>query len=133
MSFIESFSKPVASLEEQVRVSLRARMDFHIHRYLMSNADGRWNGAEKAERHVILTQIFIQTRLGIEDYEDVNLGIHEEFEIVHRGTQPLTSHLDEVIGFELEGRPSYETLVPKFFDKFIELADKSLNEYLENK
>jgi len=115
---------------------LKMICDFDINRYLMSNADGRWDGAEKAQRHLRLSNWFTAWwfELSGEDagkrfhlrsgkFKDENVA-----RLVHDSTTPLTDYLDEVIGFPLEGRPDYNTLSPKFFDKFYELATTKLQE-----
>lgn len=108
-------------------------MNFDINRYLMSNADGRWDGAEKATRHNNLCNTFLavwfevpnrmeKSFLFIED----GLEIHEK---VHMDTRELTNNLDTAIGFPLKGRPDYDALAPLFFEKFIELAIKAVVDY----
>lgn len=97
-----------------------------IHRYLMSNADGRWNGAEKAQRHRELCQFYVALFRGKEE-EDIKSGIDEDYERVHEDTQELTGYLDEQIGFPLKGRPDYDPLALLFFEKFHTMALKSLN------
>jgi hypothetical protein len=112
-------------------------MKFDIHRYLMSNADGRWDGAEKAERHINLSYIYVASRHGtpidlaarIRFGEGIGKMLYSH---IHDGTTPLTDYMDEVIGFPLEGRPEYDELAPKFFKEFIRLADIAYAE-VENK
>ncbi|MEW5833014.1 MAG: hypothetical protein AB1763_09285 [Campylobacterota bacterium] len=94
--------------------------EFWVHRYLMSNAEGRWDGSEKAEKHIALCEFYLSC-FGIDKVEE-----YEIFEAVHDATQELTDSLDEQIGFPLKGRPDYDTLAPKFFDIFHEIAIKTL-------
>jgi len=108
-------------LPKQSRNLLWLLMEFDINRYLMSNADGRWDGSEKASRHRNLVNTYVT---GVTGCDTDNCFDHIEYwEAIHRTTQALTSHLDEVIDFPLFGRPDYDALAPEFFDKFIELCD----------
>lgn len=97
-----------------------------IHRYLMSNADGRQDGAEKAMRHIQLCTFYVAAVRGVDDLDRVRSGYpvayEDDFQAVHSATQELTDHLDEVIGFPLKGRPDYDTLAPLFFQRFHALA-----------
>ncbi len=96
-------------------------MQHSIHRYLMSNAHGRWNGAEKAMRHLELCKMYVAVICGGE-IEDA-LPMHEDdFLAVHSKTQELTGSMDEAIGFPLESMPDYDALAPLFFEKFMDLA-----------
>lgn len=106
----------------------RLHLDHAIHRYLMSNAAGRLNGAEKATRHIELCTFYVATVRGVDDLDTVrrSVGGEADYQAVHRATQALTDHLDEVIGFPLEGRPDYGALAPKFFEHFHALAIKAL-------
>ena len=93
--------------------------EFMINRYLMSNADGRQDGCEKASVHIALCTFYIAAITGSQ-IEDV---LHDDlFEKVHDRTQKLTDHLDVQIGFPLTARPDYEVLAPKFFEKWHDLA-----------
>lgn len=96
-------------------------LDHTINRYLMSNAEGRWDGAEKAQRHMELCIFYVAVMRGIE--EDTVRRTHEEdYQAVHTKTQELTDKLDTAIGFPVKGRPDYDDLAPKFFKKFHRLA-----------
>lgn len=100
-------------------------LDHAIHRYLLSNADGRENPGEKAEQHLAMSYFYVAMHKGIE-LEQVRLHHHDAYMAVHDHTQSLTSYLDEQIGFPLRGRPDYEDLAPKFFEKFHALALEAL-------
>lgn len=105
----------------------RLHTDFAIHRYLMSNAEGRWNGAEKSMRHRELCQFYVAAIRGLGDPKTV-LPEHEAaYTAVHEATQTLTDNLDEAIGFPLKGIPDYERLAPLFFEKFHTLALAALS------
>lgn len=106
----------------------RLHLDHAIHRYLMSNAAGRINGAEKAMRHIELCTFYVAAVRGIDDLDTVRRsGVGEaDYQAVHHATQALTDHLDEVIGFPIEGRPEYGVLAPKFFENFHALAMQAL-------
>lgn len=106
----------------------RLHLDHAIHRYLMSNAAGRINGAEKATRHIELCTFYVATVRVDADLDTVRRtsGGEADYQAVHLATQALTDHLDEVIGFPIEGRPDYDALVPKFFEHFHALAMQAL-------
>lgn len=100
-------------------------MDFDINRYLMSNADGRQDGAEKAECHFRLCKTFLAGYFKCEI--DSAMSLHyTRFDMLHSATQELTDNLPDEIGFPLKGRPDYDKLAPLFFDKFLDIAYKSL-------
>lgn len=121
---------------------LRMMARFDVARYLMSNAHGRWDGAEKAQRHINLSNLFVAWWFELPNAESgarfkVKTGKYSDsFDsismIVHNATRPLTDYLDEVIDFPLESRPDYDKLSPKFFDKFYELATTKLQEISES-
>lgn len=101
---------------------------FTINRYLMSCADGRQSGAEKALRHIELCRFYVAAVRGIDDVEQVRRGDHEDdYQAVHEATQALTDHLDDVIGFPLKVRPDYQALAPQFFEHFHTLAMSALS------
>lgn len=105
--------------------ALRLLTDFHINRYLMSNAHGCWNGAEKAQRHDDLCCIYVAVFFG--KMPDAARREHEDtYQAIHRATQELTDNLDTAIGFPLDSRPDYDALVPKFFAEFNRLAMQAL-------
>lgn len=83
----------------------RLHLNFAIHRYLMSNASGRMDGHEKAQRHIELCTFYVAAVRGVDDLDMVRRGLdcHEDdYQAVHDATQALTDHLDEAIGFPLE-------------------------------
>jgi DNA-directed RNA polymerase subunit RPC12/RpoP len=110
---------------QQLDNALRLLMDFPISRYLMSCAEGRWDGHEKAMRHIELCTTFLAVLYG-GARDEVRREHPGEYEAVHLKTQDLTSYLDEQIGFPIKGQPDYDELVPKFFEKFIKLAREAL-------
>ncbi|MFA6629046.1 MAG: hypothetical protein WCS55_04685 [Sulfuricurvum sp.] len=97
-----------------------------IGRYLMSNAEGRWDGSEKAQRHIELCEFYLNC-FGIDKIDE-----YEAFEAVHEATQELTDNLDTMIGFPLKGRPDYDDLEPKFFEIFHKIAVQTLFDYLKD-
>jgi hypothetical protein len=103
----------------------RIHTSFMVARYLMANADGRQDGAEKAQRHLELCQFYVAAIHGT-DPEQAACDHTEELEAVHEATQELTSYLDEQIGFPLTGRPDYDRLGPMFFERFHALAMAAL-------
>lgn len=99
---------------------------FEIHRYLMCNAHGRHDGAEKAMRHEELCSFYVAAVKGVADTRQVRKLYEGEYRAVHDKTQELTDYLDEMIGFPLDCRPDYDTLAPLFFEKFHALALEAL-------
>ena len=112
-------------------------MQFDIARYLLSNSHGRWDGAEKATRHIKLCNIYIATHYGgLIDINGDAYGRRERisfdlFEAIHRDTQELTNNLDTAIGFPLESRPDLDFFMPLFFKAFLKIADKTHRKYKE--
>lgn len=102
-----------------------------VARYLMSNADGRWDGAEKATRHMELCAFYTCVALGIHDQDLVRRTDDGEalFDAIHAATQEMTDSMDETIGFPLKGRPDYDTLIPAFFEEFHRLAMAAVTEF----
>lgn len=96
-----------------------------VHRYLMSCADGRWDGFEKAQRHDELCTYYVAVFRGCSK-QDVRQRYEADWDAVHDETQKLTDSLDEVIGFPLAGVPDYDALAPKFFEHFHRLALNAL-------
>jgi len=92
----------------------------------MSNADGRENGFEKAQRHRELCQFYIAAIRGLEEADEV-LSIDEDYIAVHGATQILTDNLDESIGFPLEGIPDYDKFATLFFEEFHRIAMGTLH------
>jgi hypothetical protein len=91
----------------------------------MCNADGRQDGAEKADRHDKLCRTFLAYHHKCNP--DLSRRKHnDDWWKVHNKTQELTSFMDEKIGFPLKGRPDYDKLAPLFFDMFIELATAAI-------
>lgn len=104
----------------------RIHISFAIGRYLMSNAEGRQNGAEKAQRHREMCQFYVAAVRGVDDPERVHFAHDDDYQAVHTATQALTDYLDETIGFPLESDPDYDRLEPLFFERFHELAMSAL-------
>jgi hypothetical protein len=111
---------------QMFKQACRLHLDHAIHRYLMSNTSGRMDGHEKAQRHIELCTFYVAAVRGVDDLDLVRRGHEDDYQAVHDATQALTDHLDEVIGFPLEGRPDYRALVPLFFEKFHTLAMQAL-------
>ena len=116
--------------DKRINHLLWMQMERGIMRYLMSNTEGRRDGAEKAHWHIELTHIYMASILFC--HKDATHYVREPdgmelFEDIHDHTQELTSYLDTEIGFPLDDRrPDYKTLIPKFFKRFIELADEAV-------
>ena len=106
---------------EMLKHALWLASSFTVHRYLMSNAEGRWSGAEKATCHDELCRLYVAVFRGVE-VDRVRVDLEADWTAVHDATQELTDHMDVVIGFPLKGKPDYEALAPKFFAYFHRLA-----------
>ncbi len=105
----------------------RLHLQHAIYRYLMVNADGRWDGAEKAQRHREMCQFYAAVHQGHNDPSDIPVD-NPEYLRVHADTQLLlTDRMDDAIGFPLVGRPDYESLTARFFDQFHALAIRALS------
>jgi hypothetical protein len=98
-----------------------------IGRYLISNAHGQWNGAEKAQRHMELCQFYVAVMRGYDDPDNVRPGVSSDYQKVHLETQKLTDRLDEKIGFPLDAPPDLDKFEPLFFDQFHDLAVAALS------
>lgn len=114
---------------EMFRRASRIHLDMALYRYLMSNAHGRWNGAEKAICHGEICKFYVATILGVELAPDAQ-DWKDAYERVHTATQAVTDNLDESIGFPLDREPDYDALVPVFFDKIHRIALQALGAQL---
>ena len=114
------------TLEEKFKHSLWLLCQFAVNRYLIVNADGRWDGAEKALRHRELCLFFFATQR-LQEKDEVYLR-DPLYIAIHDTTQELTDNLDTEIGFPLKGRPDYDTLAPLFFKRFYALAMRAISE-----
>ena len=110
---------------EMLKHALWLASSFTVHRYLMSNAEGRWSGAEKATCHDELCRLYVAVFRGVE-VDRVRVDLESDWMAVHDATQELTDHMDVAIGFPLKGVPAYEELAPKFFAHFHRLATCAL-------
>ena len=113
------------TLEQQFKHACWLHLSFAINRYLMSNAEGRYDGAEKAIRHLGMSYFYAAVVKGV-DIDTARIHHHDEYMAVHDHTQTLTDNLDTEIGFPLTGRPDYDKLAPLFFEKFHTLAMQAL-------
>jgi hypothetical protein len=126
--------------EKRINHLLWLLMERPIHRYLMSNAEGRLDGAEKAEQHIQMSYIYVASRMGTpidlaprirynwyaKDGTEYEAFLYKH---IHDETaENLTDYMDEVIGFPITGRPDYNDLAPKFFKEFLRIADKAYEE-----
>ena len=118
-----------STYKELFKKVCRADTSFYICRYLIANTDGRLDGAEKAEKHILLCEYYLEA-FAIEKYSDDWM---ELFEQIHDNTQELTDKMDEKIGFPIKGRPDYDSLEPKFFDIFHSIATKTIEDYYAQK
>jgi len=97
-------------------------LSFTINRYLMSNAEGRHDGHEKAHRHIELCRFYVAAVRGCSHEDQARRRYEDDYQAVHTQTQELTDYLDERIGFPLKGLPDYDKLAPLFFEQFHALA-----------
>lgn len=118
-------AKRVGEERERFKSSCRIHTAWTIGRYLMNNAEGRLDGAEKAERHRDLVLFYLAVIYG-GDPDHAGRDNPQAYELLHEATQELTGHLDEVIGFPIHGMPDYDDLEPKFFERFHEIAITAL-------
>ncbi len=98
----------------------------NAHRYLMCNAEGRWDGAQKAYVHAEMCSFYVAIAEGISDELLARAKASDKWKAVHEATQALTDNLDTEIGFPLKGRPDYDTLAPLFFERFHDICLKTL-------
>lgn len=124
---LKSLVQPVPCLSDDALVyqACWLAMQHAAGRYLMTNAHGRLDGAEKAMLHIEMCAFYVALVRGVE-LDSVRRLHEDDFQLVHDHTQQLTDYLDEVIGFPLNSRPDYDDLTPKFFAKFHELALEAL-------
>lgn len=116
---------PVLDEDARFKQACWLNVQFAIGRYLISNAHGRRDGAEKATRHEELCRFYVAVIRGV-DPEQVRRQYEDDYQAVHTHTQALTDHLDEAIGFPLDSRPDYDVLALKFFERFHELAMEAM-------
>lgn len=121
----------LASADERNLFMLKKAMSFDIARYMLSCSHGRWDGAEKATRHINLCNTFMEYILAKEE-KFMSIRYKDPWTAVHTGTQEFTNNLDEYIGFPLESRPDITALHPLFFDKFVEFAMNAVSPYISH-
>lgn len=100
-------------MAEQLHRATFALMEFTMHRYLISNV--RNNGAEKAQRHAELVDMFCKVYAPYTDWEFKTK--------VREATRPVTDNLDQL---GLVDEYYDNSLVDKFFDLFIDHAKEIL-------
>lgn len=106
------------------KVTLGMKMDEEIERYLI--ACKNHDGALKAHWHIELCKIVVAT---IQDVDPDNVFIGDDktlFARIHTETKELTDYLDDQIGFPFDRDPDYGRLIPRFFDKFLALAEEAV-------
>jgi hypothetical protein len=114
--------------EERVDHVLFMLMERDIIQYLRANAKGSENSCMKADHHLMLSYIYVASKVGIVD-PDLAPRVHNTthsmmYSKIHDATQELTDFLDEEIGFPLEDpRPNYYHFAPLFFKEFMRHAD----------
>lgn len=109
-------------MEKLFKQACWLHLSFTVHRYLMCNAHGRWDGAEKAQRHDEMCRFYVAIVHEIEDVDLVRRTHEDAYQAVHSKTQALTDNLDSEINFPLSSRPDYKALAPLFFERFHDLA-----------
>lgn len=113
-------------MEKLFKQACWLHLSFIINRYLMSCAEGRWDGAEKAQRHDELCKFYVAVVRGLDSEDLVRRHHEDDYQGVHSITQALTDNLDTEIHFPLTGRPDYEQLAPLFFERFHDLAMRAM-------
>jgi len=118
------------SLKKQNRHLLWMAMEFAIGRYLLSNIHSRANGAEKAERHIEISSIFIASKL-LCSIDDAKYKHWDSMMKIHDATIKLTDNLDK-IGFDIydDCPENLSDLELKFFDRFLDLAEKEWDKFI---
>lgn len=122
-SEIESQS---TDFEAAFKTACRIHMEWTIGRYLMSHAEGRCDGFEKAQQHIAMCQFYVAAFRGWNDPDTVRRLYSDDFDALHDASQDLTDRLDETIGFPLKGMPDYAKLEPLFFERFHSIAMATL-------
>lgn len=111
---------------EMLRRCAQVALSHAAARYLMANAHGRWDGAEKAIRHQEMCSFYAAALLGLPDPDSLHMASGTGAELlcsaIHTATQALTDNLDTAIGFPLEASPDYDALTPLFLQQFHQLA-----------
>lgn len=110
---------------QMLRAAFRLHLGFPVERYLLSCTHGRWDGAEKAQRHDELCAAYVAAALGIHDIAEGRGS--PDFEMLHslirKATRELTDALDETIGFPVnDPRPDLYAFTERFFDRFHVIA-----------
>lgn len=108
------------------RTACRIHLSWTIGRYLMSHAEGRRDGWEKAVRHIELCEFYVAAIRGHHDPSTVRRLYEDDFDALHDESKELTDNLDTAIGFPIHGMPEYDELEPKFFERFHEIAMSTL-------
>lgn len=125
--------KEAVSIEaalSQLRQACWIHTQWMIGRYLMANAEGRADGAEKAQRHRELCLFYVALFRG-GDPEYAGRDFPEDYDRLHAESQELTSRMDEAIGFPIKGIPDYDKLGPLFFQQFHEIALRVMGAAME--
>ena len=113
-------------LTKREKFLLFQALEFKIHRYLMSCTYGRYDGNEKAERHIEISSILVSFIL-LEKYSEL-----KHFEIMFKVhdylAEILTDRLDEVIDFPINDKVyDYDEYVNKFFNIIVDNIDQIQN------
>ncbi|TPM39626.1 hypothetical protein [Mesorhizobium sp. B2-3-4] len=92
-----------------------------VAQYLLSNTRARSNGALKATAHASLTVSYVAVVRGV-DPDRVRRRCEADYQVVHDSTaEHLTSKLDRVIGFDLDGYVD-DDVAERFFKAFHSIA-----------
>lgn len=108
---------------EKLKTAVFELMGFSAARYLLSHSAGRENGAEKAQRHLEMSRMFVRVWHGpladLQEWELVQ-KVHDET------AKDLTNRMDEVIGFDRKAHIG-EDVVQRFMEKFWTIASDLLD------
>lgn len=97
--------------------ALHKLIDFDIARYLMANTHGREDGAEKADRHIKISEILAGFLFADGDWHKTNaatMKVHDYLADI------LTDRMDEVINFPID-RPIYGSDYNQYRDAFFKV------------
>ena len=105
--------------------ALKELLWFSINRYIMVNSCQRFDGAEKAKRHLEISKIltrFIYCNKHFDNEGDITIKIHDYL------SEILTSKMDEVIGYPIE-TPAYDNEL--YSNRFFDVIKKNFNKIEE--
>lgn len=70
--------------EHLFKQACKLHTELYIHRYLMSNAYGCWNSAEKAECHTALCKFYVCLFKAHDSSDTVRQKYEDEYQAIHK-------------------------------------------------